>query len=103
MELDGRPLDAVWDETFRKLFADLDRDGDGFLSREEARRAPSALRSPPVVVGPVLRRAGGAAVGGAGPRPADGKVSFEEFADYYRRHGVGGVQVAVGRRRRPTP
>ena len=24
-------------------------------------------------------------------------MSFEEFADYYRRHGVGRVQVAVGR------
>jgi Ca2+-binding EF-hand superfamily protein len=98
VELDGRPLDAVWDETFRKLFDDLDRDGDGSLSRDEARRAPSALRVRQLSWGLFF------AVPGPPPpweeldrRPADGRVSFEEFADYYRRHGVGHVQVAVGR------
>jgi Ca2+-binding EF-hand superfamily protein len=98
VELDGRPLDALWDETFRALFADLDRDGDGFLSREEARRAPSALRVRQLSWGLFF------AVPGPPPpweeldrTPADGRVSCAELADYYRRHGVGGVQVAVGR------
>jgi hypothetical protein len=44
VELDGQPLETFWDETFRRLFSDLDRDGNGFLSREDVRRAPSALR-----------------------------------------------------------
>jgi Ca2+-binding EF-hand superfamily protein len=97
VELDGRPLEAIWEETFHKLFADLDRDGDGFLSREEAHRAPSALRIRQLSWGLFF------AVPAAAPweeldrNPADDKVSFDEFTDYYRRHGVGRVQVAVGR------
>ena len=67
VELDGRPLDAVWEETFHKLFADLDRDGDGFLSRQEARRAPSALRIRQLSWGLFFAAAGAAAVGGTGP------------------------------------
>ncbi len=98
VELDGRPLDPVWADTFRALFADLDRDGDGFLSPHEARRAPSALRIRQLTWGLFFM-----APGPPPPwqeldsRPADGRVSFTEFTDYYRRHGVGRVQVAVGR------
>ena len=97
VELDGRPLAAVWDETFRKLFADLDRDGDGFLSREEARRAPSALRVRQLSWGLFFAAPAAPPWEELDQRPADGKVSFEELVDYYHRHGVGGVQVAVGR------
>ena len=97
MELDGRPLDEVWDETFHKLFADLDRDGDGFLSREEARRAPSALRVRQLSWGLFFAAPAAPPWEELDRHPADGKVSFDEFADYYQRHGVGGVQVAVGR------
>jgi Ca2+-binding EF-hand superfamily protein len=98
VELDGQPLEAFWDETFRRLFADLDRDGDGLLSREEARRAPSALR--------VRQLSWGLFFAAPGPPPpwaeltrgsAEGKVGLAEFADYYRRQGVGRIQVAVGR------
>jgi Ca2+-binding EF-hand superfamily protein len=98
VELDGQPLEAYWDDTFRKLFADLDRDGNGFLSRDEAQRAPSALR--------LRQLSWGLFFATPGPplpwaeldrRPADGQVSLAEFADYYRRRGIGRVQVAVGR------
>ena len=97
VELDGRPLASVWDETFHKLFADLDRDGDGFLSREEARRAPSALRVRQLSWGLFFAAPAAPSWEELDRRPADGKVSFEELVDYYHRHGVGGVQVAVGR------
>jgi len=97
VELDGRPLDAVWDETFHQLFADLDRDGDGFLSRDEARRAPSALRIRQLSWGLFFAAPAAAPWEELDRDPADGKVSFDEFAAYYRRNGVGRVQVAVGR------
>jgi Ca2+-binding EF-hand superfamily protein len=98
VELDGQPLEAFWDETFRKLFAELDRDGDGLLSREEARRAPSALR--------VRQLSWGLFFAAPGPppawadlarRPSEERVNLAEFVDYYRRRGVGRVQVAAGR------
>ena len=97
VELDGRPLDEVWDETFHKLFADLDRDGDGFLSREEVRRAPSALRVRQLSWGLFFAAPEPPPWEELDRSPADGRVSFEELVDYYHRHGVGGVQVAVGR------
>lgn len=46
--IDGKPLLDVWDEFMGKLFAYLDVNGDGVLSKEEAGRAPSpqALSNP---------------------------------------------------------
>ncbi len=97
VELDGRPMDSVWDETFHKLFSDLDRDGDGSLSRDEAQRAPSALRVRQLSWGLFFAAPAAPPWEELDRDPADGKVSFKEFADYYRRNGVGRVQVAVGR------
>src|SRR5262245_66321674 len=47
VEIDGKTCRASWDEYERRLFADLDRDGNGHLDRREAARVPSAafLRS----------------------------------------------------------
>jgi hypothetical protein len=98
IQIDGRALAAVWEKTLASLFADLDRDGDGVLNRAEAGRAPSALR---------IRQLAWPAYLFAAPvaapweeldvAPTDGKVNREEFIAYYRRHGVGAVQIGVGK------
>src|SRR5262249_14599140 len=38
--IDGKPFAAAWERYLDQLFADLDRDRDGFLSKAEAMRAP---------------------------------------------------------------
>ena len=45
-EVGGVPVPAIWDETFGKLFAYCDRNGDGALDAKEAALlpAPKALR-----------------------------------------------------------
>jgi Ca2+-binding EF-hand superfamily protein len=106
VRVDGRPFrdafEAAWGEYLKALFRALDRDGDGFLSPEEAARAPA----PPLLLS-----------GGWGTNPADpvhfafnfavldangdGKVSPEELAAYYRDYGGGALQTQVADR--PTP
>ena len=97
VEVDGRPLEKNWDEALSALFLDLDRDGNGVLSQSEASRAPSALRVRQLAW-PAYLFAAPVAVPwdelDAGP--ADGKVTQEKFVAYYRRHGVGTVQIGVG-------
>lgn len=103
VRVDGRPFrdafEAAWGEYLKALFRALDRDGDGFLSPEEAARAPA----PPLLLS-----------GGWGANPADpvhfafnfavldangdGKVSPDELAAYYRDYGGGPLQAQVAGR-----
>ncbi len=94
-EIDGKPLAAVWQSALANLFADLDRNADGVLDHDEAKRAPDALR---------LRQLGWNYLF-AVPRAAawdeldanhDNKITPAEFADYYQRHGLGKPVVGVG-------
>lgn len=96
-EVDGMPVSAIWDETFARLFAYFDRNGDGALDAEEAALLPAAK---------ALRQAMGSGFTppvGAVPafpgldRDNDGKVTPDELAAFYRASGVGNVQVGVGR------
>jgi Ca2+-binding EF-hand superfamily protein len=97
VEVDGRPVAAVWDEALATLFAFLDRNSDGSLDSKEAAAAPSALAlrqalgngfTPPTGAAPEL-----AALDADG----DGKASAKEFAAFYRRAGLGNALVGVGR------
>ena len=89
VSIDGKPLLDVWEDFIGKLFAYLDVNNDGVLSKEEAARVP------PIQVlfnnGPGFR--------GQFPRVAemidqnkDGKITCAELAEWYRRNGAAPFQ-----------
>jgi Ca2+-binding EF-hand superfamily protein len=82
---DGKPLAERWEAHLRKLFAAFDRDGDGYLNRYELEHIFPLDGLRQMFAGGQYYRAGG------GPPPlealdrdGDGRVSFAEFAYYYR-------------------
>jgi Ca2+-binding EF-hand superfamily protein len=98
VSLDGKSLRAASDELFAYVFRYLDRDGDGFLTKDEVERVPTLTQ---LLGGAIVANVGGGG-GGAGrpkgqePVPPtlaeldtnkDGKVSVEELAAYYRKSG----------------
>jgi Ca2+-binding EF-hand superfamily protein len=95
--IDGQSVPAVWDETFAKMLAFYDRDGDGVLDRTEAARLPSPFALRQVLWGQIIPQTGDAPAFADLDLNADGKVNGEELADYYRRAGLGCVLVGVGR------
>lgn len=99
IRMHGKPLQAAWDELIDYLFKYADQDGDGVLSKAEADAAPqpqSLLNS--FAFGGFGMQAGGGGMDANG----DGKVTRQEFADYYRRSGLPPFQVHVDSAR-PTP
>jgi Ca2+-binding EF-hand superfamily protein len=101
VEVNGRPLQAVWDEFVTGLFKDADVNGDGVLSREEAERLPPA-QALFGGSGPFQLRPGGAA-GNQLFMPfaqldanKDGKVTREELARFYRAEGFAPIQFRGG-------
>jgi Ca2+-binding EF-hand superfamily protein len=94
--VDGRPAAEVRARYFDRLFADLDRDGDGFLTRAEAARAPSVAFLQSFLNG------GAAADAQDNVAPLEqldagrrGRVSRHEFEAYYRRAGLDRVRLVV--------
>jgi Ca2+-binding EF-hand superfamily protein len=86
VRMDGKPISKLWDDCVTKVFQYLDTNGDGFLDKDEVQRVP-----PPAALFGM----------GAGEPPTlheldadgDGKVSRDELAAYYRRHGATPFQV----------
>ncbi len=97
IEIDGKSVPEVWDETFAKLLAFHDRDGDGSLDKAEAVRLPSAFALRGVLWGQFTPVTGDAPPFADLDLDADGRVSGDELADGYRRAGLGGVLVGVGK------
>jgi Ca2+-binding EF-hand superfamily protein len=96
VEIGGQSVHKSWDETFAKLHAYHDRNGDGVLDATEAARLPSTMEVRAVLWGffyydsdlvPKFRSV---------DRDGDGKVRPDELADYYRQDQVGGVTVGIG-------
>src|SRR6185369_89604 len=71
---DGRTLQANWDACIDYLFGNLDVNGDGVLSKDEAERAPSVA----TLTGGAANGLGG---GGGGPRgrPAPAGPTMEDL------------------------
>lgn len=96
-EVDGVPVSAVWSETFAKLFAYCDRNGDGSLDAAEAARLPSARALRQAMGNGFVPPAGATPAFADLDRDADGKVTAAELAAHYRSASVGNVVVGVGR------
>jgi Ca2+-binding EF-hand superfamily protein len=96
VHLDGKPFTAAWERYLDKLFADLDRDGDGFLSKAEAARAPTSEFLQSFLQGSLNLEAAAEKI----PfekvdNDGDGRVSRREFAAYYRRCGFDRSRVVL--------
>jgi Ca2+-binding EF-hand superfamily protein len=104
VEIDGKPLQAVWFDFIGQIFKDLDIDGDGVLSKEEAERAPLPqvllAGGGPFFGPPQMARAPTTAAMDANH---DGKVTRQELADYYRKNGAPPFQFRFGSANNPNP
>ena len=97
VSIDSVPFDAYWDKAFDALFAFADADGNGVLSGDEIRLAPSARA--------VRLTLGNGFAAPVAPLQSLKDVledpaqtcTAEALARYYRRHRAGGVQVGFGR------
>jgi Ca2+-binding EF-hand superfamily protein len=103
VEVNGRPLQALWDELITGMFRDLDANNDGTLSRAEAGQAVP----PQVLLGgagggffPVVVKAfpanGQEVPFAALDANKDGKVTRDELARYYRAAGFVPFQFRGG-------
>lgn len=93
VRVEGKPLSAAWDEFMKYLFADLDFNGDGVLSKEEAERAPRADQLIGAGAGAINNgRLFGLAAASLTMKELDtdkdGKVSRGELSTYYRENGL---------------
>jgi Ca2+-binding EF-hand superfamily protein len=92
VQIDGKPLLDVWEDFMVKLFAYLDSNGDGILSKEEASRAPPVqvlFNNVPNFVGqrPSVPK--------ALDQNRDGKITRDELSEWYRRIGAAQLQIQI--------
>jgi Ca2+-binding EF-hand superfamily protein len=92
--VDGQPAAACRQRYLDRLFTDLDRDGDGFLSKAEAARAPSLAFLDSFLQGGVAETGNHTAVFADLDTDHDGRVSRTEFDAYYRR-GLADVRLVI--------
>jgi Ca2+-binding EF-hand superfamily protein len=84
VRLNGKPLGQVWEDHLHALFAGFDRDRDGWLNRYEAEHVFSARGAMGLLGGSYFYRTpAGQQTFPELDRDDDGRVSFEEFAEYY--------------------
>lgn len=96
-DIDGKPVPAIWDDIFTAMHAYFDRDADGNLSKTEATRLPVPFTVRQVLWGQFVPFTSNGPAFDQLDRDADDKVSKAELADFYRRAGLGGVLVGVGK------
>jgi Ca2+-binding EF-hand superfamily protein len=89
LDIDGKPAAAAWMRYLDRLFADLDRNSDGLLSKDEAARAPSVEFLRAFLQGSLdVDATTNSAKFDELDSNRDGKVSRSEFDAYYRRCGL---------------
>lgn len=99
----GRPYPTAWNDYMGKLYAHLDRNGDGALDKAEAERAPDLQFLQFHLQGSIgLPYRGLAGQMGQLDTDKDGKVSREEFAAFYRRGGMTSLQLDFNSNRAGT-
>ncbi len=94
--VDDQPASTVRTRYLDKLFADLDRDGDGFLSEAEAARAPSvAFLQSFLNGGTAVEAKENIAPFDQLDADGDGRVSRREFDAYYRGAKLDRIRLVV--------
>jgi len=95
--LDGQLIDEMWNETFRRLFYILDRDGNQSLDEAEAGRLPASFTVRQIAWGRFAPPSARTLKLSDLDFDANGVVSSDEMRTYYRRAGLGRVLVGVGK------
>jgi Ca2+-binding EF-hand superfamily protein len=105
LRIDGQTIQAAHDDFMAYLFRQLDINGDGVLSKDEAARAPSLDQ---ILTGNLTQGfGGGGGFGGKGAQTSgptlaeldqdgDGKVTVGELSAYYRKKGLVPFQFEAG-------
>jgi Ca2+-binding EF-hand superfamily protein len=103
IQVNRQPFQTQWGEAVRSLFRYLDANGDGVLSRQEAARAPSPRQFQQQLAGAAsLEPEPAPDFAELDRAPADGRVTLDELQAYYRRNGVGPLQVEIVRNENVT-
>ncbi len=99
LRVNQRPVFANWEAVMRRLFAFLDRNESGGLDRVEGGKAPSTQQVQEFFQGNLTTFTGRAALPSVPfeqlDADRDGKITFEEFCDYYRKNGAGPVLLTA--------
>jgi len=90
-----KPYVAVWEAFMDKLFAWFDKDNDGFLSQAEVARLMPAQTLSFQIQGAIGAFGGQNVPFATMDTNKDGKVSKEEFRNYYRAGGVSPLRYNV--------
>lgn len=93
--VDGRPLAAIWEQTFSELFRFLDRDGNGNLDLKEQRLIPSPFTLRQVLWGQIIPWNPSSDLCRA-DRDRNRTVCRDEIAAYFLESQIGCGIVAMG-------
>jgi Ca2+-binding EF-hand superfamily protein len=99
IQIDGRQFQTSWSVYLDKLFDFLDANGDGVLTNNELAHAPSPQQLLQQLRGIVAVDPDAAPpFNEVDTAPVDGRATREELKSYYRRSGVGALQLQLGQR-----
>lgn len=99
----GRPYSAAWDDYMQKLYAHLDKNGDGALDKAETERAPDIQFLQFHLQGSIgIPYQGLKNQMGQLDTNKDGKVNLTELKAFYRRGGMAPLQFFSNSNRAST-